>query len=236
MVFIGGADGRLYAVDAATGSIRWRSAPRLSLMDSSPPAVIGSTVFTVGFDHQVYALDTATGTIRWSRPTSGAGGVVAAGPVLLVEEQGGITGVDVSAYGNQILAVDPTSGAELWHALGDFPIPDTRVPGGLLLLDRGGYVFALDRTSRAVEWQLLPSGVPDDAGPAAAQTFIQVDNTVYALNANTGATIWTADIGQYSNGQPVAEDGVVVATSESSFDFDLKDVGTVFAFSDPDTN
>jgi outer membrane protein assembly factor BamB len=71
-------------------------------------------------------------------------------------------------------------------------------------------------------------------GLAASQTFIQVDNTVYALNANTGATIWTTDIGQYGTGQPVAEDGVVVAASDSGFGFDRNDVGTVFAFSDPD--
>ena len=65
-------DGTVYALDAATGRLRWAYTTAGSV-DSSP-AVAGGTVYVGGVDGDdgtVYALDAATGRLRWSYTTGG---------------------------------------------------------------------------------------------------------------------------------------------------------------------
>ena len=50
----------MYAVDAATGELRWRFATRGPVDDSSP-TVANGRVFVGSLDHNVYALDAITG-------------------------------------------------------------------------------------------------------------------------------------------------------------------------------
>jgi outer membrane protein assembly factor BamB len=233
-VFVGGADGRLYALDGASGAIEWRTAPGLSSMDGSPPAVIGSTVFTVSSDHRLYALDTTTGALRFSQSTATAGGVISAGTVLCVMAQSGLADVrvNVSAYGDVVLALDPTTGAEIWHTYGEFAMPEP-VPGGLVVLGNTDPATAIDRATGAVHWQVVPAGVRTYVGPPDREVFVRSENTIYALDAKTGTTVWAADIGQFASTQPIAADGVVVIASDSAFD--ETGIGTVFAFADPST-
>ena len=63
MVFFGSGDGRLHAVDAATGAARWTFATG-DVVHGSPALADG--VLVVGsWDSRVYALDAATGRERW---------------------------------------------------------------------------------------------------------------------------------------------------------------------------
>jgi outer membrane protein assembly factor BamB len=57
-------EGRVLALDAATGSARWSFAGGERFL--SAPFVAGRTVFAGCYDGKVYALDAATGTLRWS--------------------------------------------------------------------------------------------------------------------------------------------------------------------------
>jgi outer membrane protein assembly factor BamB len=54
-VYIGGSDGKVYALDTATGRLRWAYTTG-SHVDSSP-AVAGGTVYAESDDGTVYALD-----------------------------------------------------------------------------------------------------------------------------------------------------------------------------------
>jgi outer membrane protein assembly factor BamB len=68
-VYIGSADHKVYALDAATGHLRWAHTTE-GVVDSSP-AVAGGTVYIGSNDNNVYALDAATGHLRWAYPTGG---------------------------------------------------------------------------------------------------------------------------------------------------------------------
>ena len=57
----------LYAIDVATGAIRWRFPT--GLPSESTPAVAGETVSFTGDDTYLYALDATDGTQRWRRKT-----------------------------------------------------------------------------------------------------------------------------------------------------------------------
>ncbi len=62
-VFVGGGDGKLYAIDLASGNLRW-SHPTGHRVRSTP-AVAGGRVYVGSFDGSLYCLDAATGDERW---------------------------------------------------------------------------------------------------------------------------------------------------------------------------
>ena len=84
IVYVGSDNGKVYALDAATGHSRWTYATGSNV--ESGPAVAGGTVYVSSDDGNVYALDAATGHPRWTYPDAGgpsppvvAGGTVYAG-------------------------------------------------------------------------------------------------------------------------------------------------------------
>lgn len=63
MVFFGSGDGHVYALDAATGALKWKA--RTGDVVHSSPAVSGGTVFVGSWDSFLYAFDAQTGKEKW---------------------------------------------------------------------------------------------------------------------------------------------------------------------------
>jgi outer membrane protein assembly factor BamB len=76
-VFVGGGDGKVYAVDLATGHLRWSHATGHRVR--STPAVADDSVYVGSFDGKLYCLDAATGAERWKFDT---GDVVQSSPAV----------------------------------------------------------------------------------------------------------------------------------------------------------
>jgi outer membrane protein assembly factor BamB len=78
-------DGTLVALDAATGTERWRR----DAGGRSSPAVVGDTVYLSGRDF-VYALDAATGEQHWANSMAAGpqGPVVVGGSVFVADSSG----------------------------------------------------------------------------------------------------------------------------------------------------
>ena len=78
IVYIGSADGNVYALDAQTGEKRW--AFRTGAEVYSSPAVANGLVFVGSRDGRIYALDAETGAAKWThqvgRPVRASGVVV----------------------------------------------------------------------------------------------------------------------------------------------------------------
>jgi len=70
VVVFGAADGAVYAVDGASGRVRWRA--RTEGRIRSSPAVASGRVYVGSFDGRVYCFDLATGARRWRYDTEGA--------------------------------------------------------------------------------------------------------------------------------------------------------------------
>ncbi len=108
--------GNLYALDAATGHLRWTDTkPGRPGFEDTGPAVAGGTVYAGGYGTDVYALDAATGHLRWAYAngnTSTDGLAVAGGTVY------------VDGYGTDVYALDAATGQLRWT----LPPETTRSP------------------------------------------------------------------------------------------------------------
>jgi len=66
-VFVGSGDHHVYALDAATGKVRW--AFQTGNVVHASPAVYHDTVYIGSWDRYFYALDAHTGAVRWKFAT-----------------------------------------------------------------------------------------------------------------------------------------------------------------------
>jgi outer membrane protein assembly factor BamB len=66
LVLIGSYDHRFYALDAATGALRWRFAANGPI--SGAATVIDGIVYFSTFSERTYALDAKTGKLVWAWP------------------------------------------------------------------------------------------------------------------------------------------------------------------------
>ena len=62
-VYFGSGNGNVYALDAATGSLKWKFATG-NVVHASP-AIAGGNLYVGSFDSVLYALDAATGAEKW---------------------------------------------------------------------------------------------------------------------------------------------------------------------------
>ncbi|HYL27507.1 MAG TPA: PQQ-binding-like beta-propeller repeat protein, partial [Candidatus Nitrosotalea sp.] len=67
VVYAGSGDHNVYALDAATGRLRWKFATA-NVVHASP-AVAGGTVFIGSWDRYLYALDARSGALKWKFAT-----------------------------------------------------------------------------------------------------------------------------------------------------------------------
>src|SRR5579864_8734486 len=69
VVYAGGTDGNLYAVDREAGTQKWKFAAKSRI--ASSPAVAGGLVYFGAFDGIFYAVDVANGQLKWKFQTGG---------------------------------------------------------------------------------------------------------------------------------------------------------------------
>jgi outer membrane protein assembly factor BamB len=81
-VLVGSYSGTFYALDAATGDVRWSFAANAPISGSA--TVIGRVVYFATLKERTYALDAATGRRLWSFPDGKYTPVVADGKRLYI--------------------------------------------------------------------------------------------------------------------------------------------------------
>ena len=200
LVVTGSSSGRLWAVDAESGTTRWS----LDLSERTRPIVFApivsqGTVFAAFRAPDelrpggLVAVDLATGRELWRRPLAFAGGPLAAGPIVLVTDQHGT-----------IHAFDRQSGVPRWRlpAASRTPWqgPDFRslaVSGSLLIAGSlTGEVTAYDLTTRRERWRRVPMTASIVFGIAADAQSVYVPylaGRLIALDAGRGEERWRTE-------------------------------------------
>jgi outer membrane protein assembly factor BamB len=152
VVYIGSADGNLYAVDLETGAELWRftTADRIR----STPAVAGDTVYVGSWDGRLYAVDAATGEQVWSFDTGGriqSSPAVAAGRII------------VGSRAAKLFALNAETGEPEWtypHEDGSWVESSPVVRGDVVYIGSSDALklFALDAGSGEEQWQFETGG------------------------------------------------------------------------------
>ena len=187
VIFIPTYSDKLYAVELATGELKWASAFQAG--DTLVGGVLASSglVFFGSTDGYVYALDQETGVQEWSFKTDAE---VWSKPVL-----DGTT-LYVTSLDGHLYALESTTGDELWSFETDAGIAATPVlseQDGLIYV--GGFdgrLRAIDVSTHEQQWEraasnwfwatpLLENGVVYAAS---------LDHSVYAMNAESGEDHW----------------------------------------------
>lgn len=134
-----------------------------------------------------------------------------------------VTVKHATAQGSILFALDATDGSVLWSfALGGFSrLAGTCYENGRVFAVNGdGLLRAFDGATGTVVWSvLLPGQFSFSSPPTVLDGVIYTGGagsggTVYAVNANTGAVIWTSSVANGSNSSPaVTGEGVYVSYS-----------------------
>jgi len=203
VVYVASYDGKLYAIDAATGQQKWAFAtegerrfaaahlhgaePRDEVMPDvfdfflSSPVVAGGSVYFGSGDRHVYALDAADGRLRWKTATAQ---VVHASPAVA----DGL--VVVGDWDSTLLALDARSGAERWrfqagrdpkiHNQEGFQSSPAIAEGLVVVGCRDAHLYALDAATGTLRWSVPTKGSWIIASPAIR------DGRVYFATSDTG--------------------------------------------------
>jgi eukaryotic-like serine/threonine-protein kinase len=242
VVFVGGTDGNLYAVDRESGQLKWKFAAKSRI--TSSPAVSEGLVYFGAYDGNFYAVDAAAGQLKWKFQTAGERRY--AGTHLHGSQPPAETmpdpfdfylsspvvwngGVFFGSGDGNIYAVNAASGALQWKfKTGDVVHASPAIADGILFIGSwDSYFYALDAATGKEKWRFKTGEDPDIHNQVGIQSSAAVvdgtvyfgcrDSNLYALDAATGQKKWAfSNDGSWVIGSPAVLDGkVYFATSDS---------------------
>jgi outer membrane protein assembly factor BamB len=185
-----------FVVERLTGQPKraWETPFRAGDTIQSTPALVGDTLYVSCFDGKLYALDAASGKQRWAASTKGAlfsSPVVADGLVY------------VGSMDHGFYAFDAKSGRQRWRFDAGTPLfAAAGVQDGVVCFGANEKIFGVDARTGAKLWEQPAEGFFQSKAAAADGVFYlgSWGNTLYALDAKTGAPRWTAKMGRAGGG------------------------------------
>jgi outer membrane protein assembly factor BamB len=201
LVFASAAYQPLLAYDAQTGAIVWRSSVASEVRAS--PTFAEGVLYVASFDGTLNALDAATGALIWSAPGSccvyDQAPVVDGGRVFQMRTDDTLT------------AYDANDGTQLWSKSAS-AAGTMAASQGMLFYNDYPNVVAVDQATGAQLWARPVLTFSITGAPAVADGLVFVTQArLVALNAVTGAIVWTAPA--TSGWGPTVANGVVYTSS-----------------------
>lgn len=192
VVYFGGSDGFIYALDAKTGRQRWQFKTGAPVFGS--PTVYGDAVYALSDDGFLYKLDRGTGKSLWSFDTHG-GKVPREAYDRLSSRAVLVEGVlYVGSADGRLYALDPDSGKERWHfATTGVVRSSPAVAGGRVFIgSNDGCLYALDEASGALLWR-YDTLKPVVTTPLVSGDLVYVGSrsaNLFAFDTATGRVKW----------------------------------------------
>ncbi len=222
LLFVGGNDKLLHALDTSTGKKRWTCRPGEQAIDASPAVGPDGTVYVVSSEGAVSAVDGTSGSRKWQ---ARIGGRAVSSPAL-----GRDGTVYVGSDNHRIYAFDSAKGAQKWVFETKGLVrssPSVGLDGTVYVGSYDYKVYALEASSGLKLWDFTTEGAVV-ASPAIAldgRVFIgSEDQKVYALDGFTGAKLWEfATGGQIWSSAAVGQDGAVYVGSDDGKLYALND-------------
>ena len=206
VVYVGGASGNFYTLNAATGALKWKK-PQCTTTVGSAPALAGGMVYFGCYgDNKLYAYAASNGALKWSQDTQG---------LLSYSSPAVAKGIVYIASADGILhAYNATSGAPVWAQSFGGPLSSPAVANGIVYLGAGtGTIWALDAATGGAIWSNAASSGTIQAITVANNMVYAgaSDDYLYALNAASGAVNWRYNMGGEVAAAPAFWNGAVYA-------------------------
>jgi len=201
-VYFSCSDGRVYALDAATGDRQWQFENGDKIW--STPAIDGDTLFIGSFDNKLYALGATDGSLKWKFKT---GGAIVSTP--LVHDNT----VYIGSFDRYLYAVDAIDGSLRWKFMGENwfwakPVAyNNTVYAGCL----DGKVYALDvrNGAKVAEFNLESSISASPVMVNSSIIFATQKGVIYTLDTGSNELKRLADIEEEVYGPLCVSGGVV---------------------------
>jgi len=192
-VYVSSFDKKLYALDATSGKEKWEEPFEAGGAIASTPFVYNNTVYFGSFDRYLYAVDAIDGSLKWKSEVE-AGSWFWAKPVVYNNT------VYAPSLDGKVYILNAESGHELVGAI-DLGNPVSSSPvlvdGSIIIASGEGRVYSLDTANNQVK-PLADVKEKIDAPLWASNGVVyihtQEHETLYALNAQTGAELWNLSL------------------------------------------
>jgi eukaryotic-like serine/threonine-protein kinase len=193
VVYLGSSDGHLYAMDAASGALRWKQ--RTAEVVHASPAVADGVVVVGSWDGVLHAFDARTGDRRWA---------LATGRDALMHNQQGFQSspaivdgvVYVGCRDAHLYAVDLRTGVERWRVStgSSWVVSSPAVVDGQVIFATSdtSLVQAVDAATGAPRWTRQAKAYVF-ASPTVAGGLVlvgQLNGELLALRAVDGSAEW----------------------------------------------
>ena len=229
VIYFAPQDGYIYAVDAATGHMRWRFQRTVNVSTrvgiDGYPALDGDSLYVASDGGTVYALDAQTGKERWLFTLPDSKGHIYAAPAV---GQGKVF-ISSGNGTNAFYALDEATGKIIWQrsepqGFDGYPL----LLGNTVYVGADGYTqasfYALDAATGKIRWQFQGNdSVITRPAFDGANVFIgALDSSLYQVNAESGKVGWHVTLASSDNlpalptgAAPTVADGVVYVGGES---------------------
>lgn len=228
-IYFAPQDGYVYAVDTATGHIRWRFQRTVNVSTlvgiDGYPALDGNTLYVASDGGTVYALNAQTGKERWLFTLPDSKGHIYAAPTV----GRGKVYLSSGNGANAFYALDEATGKIAWQfaapqGFDGYPL----LSGATVYVGADGYTqasfYALDADTGNVRWQLQASDsvITRPAFDGNNLYIGALDSSLYQVNATSGKVGWHVNLASSdtlaalpTGAAPTVADGVVVVGDES---------------------
>ncbi len=183
VVYFGGYDNNLWAIDAKSGEQVWKFPTDGGI--GSSPAYSGGTIYIGSEDHRMYAVNAQTGQTSWTFLTEGrifTTPCVALGHVFFGSDDG------------NVYSLRATTGRKMWAYETARQVRSSPAVGGerVFFGNESGDFYALSVSGDETAWHFKARrGIT--SSPLVQDQIIYFgsnDWTLYALDAETGFAIW----------------------------------------------
>lgn len=220
-VYAGCTNDSLYAFDASSGKVLWKFATEESI--ESSPAIANGVVYFGSDDAKFYAVDATTGQLKWEYKT---GFNVSSSPAIVNGA------VYVGSDDNNLYAFDAASGNIRWtfNAGAMFNASSPLVENGSLYIgNRDGYLYCIDAATGLLKWKYDDGGTSmEESSPTIYNNVVyiggwinipnfSIQGSLYAVDANTGNSVWTALNGLGISSSPVIDSGNLYIAVDTDF-------------------
>ena len=212
VVYVGSDDYNLYALNAGTGTLRWKFTAGGNIRSS--PVFVNNTVYFGSFDKYLYAVNASTGILKWryktDYPISYESPVIGGNAVFISNTRGDYPS------GN-VYAIDTATGLLIWKSVNNMEIPSGPLyaEGKVFICSYGG-CRALDAATGTIVWNGIGGISKGNPLYYNGKIYFCGEGRFYCVNASDGSIVWVKGGMFPSNSSPTIDNNVLYCTSNGA--------------------